>query len=88
MLLPGLTRARDKAKMLSCLTRLKQVGVTCPAMGHIEAAAWYFREPHMGSPLNPFPNPGAGWDSAAAQYWQPRAQNFMFLDGSAFGEVR
>jgi hypothetical protein len=64
------------------------VVATCPAMGVVLGAAWYFKEPHLGCPDNPFPNPGAGWDSSADSRWRPRAQNFLFLDGHVQSEVR
>jgi prepilin-type N-terminal cleavage/methylation domain-containing protein len=67
---------------------LRGVVATCPAMGYIGGGAWHFFEPHMGTGANPFPNGGAGWDSAASAYWMPRAQNFVFLDGHGLSEIR
>jgi len=67
---------------------LRGVVATCPAMGHIESAAWHFREPHMGRPENPYPNPGAGWDSSADSHWEPRAQSFLLLNGQVLIEVQ
>ncbi len=60
----------------------------CPSMGQVTGGAWYFREPHMRSLPNPFPNAGAGWDSQADIYWMPRGRNYLFFDGHASSEVR
>ena len=68
--------------------QFRGVVATCPAMGHIESAQWYFREPHMGRPENPYPNGGAGWDSSADTKWTPRAQSFLFLNGQVISEIQ
>ncbi len=67
---------------------LRGVVATCPAMGYIYSAAWYFFEPHMGNGANPYPNAGAGWDPSADTRWTPRAHNFVFLDGHGLSESR
>lgn len=68
-------------------SRFRGTVAGCPSMGAIIAGAWRFREPHLGYKANPWPNGGAGWDSAGLDRFHPRARNYLWTDGHASQEA-